>query len=412
MTVVDINEYLVGRRKHILVIDDSVSTRRLLSKFLQQYGFTVFEAANGVEGLEALRAHEIATVICDWEMPVMDGLEFCREARRHFDTDEYYILMLTANTDRGAIRELFDAGGDDYLTKPVDTIALSARLKGGLRTIAWRDDLKWMHAELEDRTRKLNEAYAKIEEDLIVAESVQRRCLPAGYPSVNGVAFAGAYQPAFHTAGDIFNYVRLSDTEVGVYSVDVSGHGVASSLLAVTLAEILCTNGVAQPILLDDDNAAARAPDAVVAELNHRFLHGETDHYFTLTYGVIDTAKRELRFCQAGHPPLLKTERGGGSEIIGVGGLPVGMFDFAEYETISMPLAKGDRVFLFSDGIPEAENGEGEQFGENRMSQTLSSSVAAPISETIASLIDAARAWQGEPDFNDDVSVLGFELPA
>lgn len=412
MGVVDINQYLVGRRKNILIVDDSASARRLLSKFLQKYGFTVYEAEDGAQGMDVLNAHEIATIICDWEMPVMNGLQFCRAVRKNFDADEHYILMLTGNTERNAIRELFDAGGDDYLTKPVDTIALSARLLGGLRTVSWRDDLKWTHAELADRTRQLDEAYAKIREDLVVAESVQRRHLPSDYSAINDVVFAGAYRPAFHTAGDIFNYVRLSETEIGVYSVDVSGHGVASSLLAVTLAEVLCTNGVAQPILLDqsETGAKARMPDAVVADLNARFLHGETDHYFTLTYGVIDAAKRELRFCQAGHPPLLVMDSGGGSEVAGFGGLPVGMFDFAEYETVHLSLKKGDRVFLFSDGIPETENSDGEQFGEIGMIRELSSSNKVPIADAISSLIDSACVWQGGCDFSDDVSVLGFEF--
>lgn len=413
MSVVDISDYLDGRRKNVLIVDDSKALRRTLAKFLQNAGLFVFEAENGAEGIEILKQNEISTVICDWEMPVMNGIEFCRETRNIFGSDEHFILMLTANTQKSAIKELFDAGGNDYLTKPVDLIALSARLLGGLRIATWRDDLKWLNAELAGRKKELDEAYARIKEDLIIAASVQRRHVPKEYRPIDGVEFAGAFEPAFYTGGDIFNYVKLNDNEIGIFSVDVSGHGVASSLLAVTVAEAFCTNGIPQDMLFDTNHPdrPTRPPHHVVSDLNRRFLDNDTDHYFTLTYGVVDKENNEFRFCQAGHPPLLLMHADGHGDTVGTGGLPVGMFDFSDYETSTHHLRQGDRVYLFSDGIPEAENNEGEQFGENGMMADLAISNSMPLPDTISLLVNAARSWQDKISFNDDISIIGFEIP-
>ena len=256
----------------------------------------------------------------------------------------------------------------------------------------------------------INEAFAKVQDDLIVAESVQRRYLPSLSSTINGICFAGAFEPAFHTAGDIFNYIRLNDDEIAAFSVDVSGHGVASSLMAVTIADALCVKGEPQPILLDPkySDPVARDPAAVVEELNSRFINGETDHYFTFAYCVINMAENRLRFCQAGHPPLLIVREEGDGEELGAGGMPVGMFDGVSYETYEAELRSNDRVYLFSDGIPETENEKGDQFTEDNMLATLASSSGTSLEDSIEFVVSSARAWQPSEKFADDVSILSL----
>ncbi len=412
MSVISLERFLVGRRKNILVVDDAMSIRLTLSHFLKKLGFQVFQASNGVEALELLQEHDIPVIISDWEMPEMNGIEFCLETRKRYDENEHYIIILTANTQKSAIKSIFDAGGNDYLTKPIDMVALSARLLGGLRITTWRDDLKWSKAQLEYHKQQLDEAYARIKDDLIIAASVQRRHVPQNYPQIGTITFAGAFLPAFYTAGDIFNYVQLNDTEIAVFSVDVSGHGIASSLLAVSVSETLCANGNAQPILFEenDDKSTARSPEAVVYELNKRFVQGETDHYLTINYGVINLEASIFRLCQAGHPPLLLIREDGSGHEIGRGGMPVGLFEFAEYDSVDFKLQRGDRVYLFSDGIPESENSDGDQFGEGRMIENLTGSRSVNMVESISSVIGSARSWQGADAFNDDVSIIGFEF--
>ena len=379
---------------------------------LTSYGFTVFEAAHGGEGLDILAQEDIATIICDWEMPEVNGIEFCRRLRERYGFEHHYIIMLTANDGREAIHDLFNAGGDDYLTKPVDRIALTARLKGGLRITTSRDDLQWLNEELKTRKRALDEAYAKIREDLVVAEMVQKRYLPSLDNRQETIDFAGHFEPAFHTSGDIFNFCRISDEEYCVFSVDVSGHGVASALLAVTICEALTVQGKPQRTIYAKKSGGrvGRDPAAVVAELNARFLSGETDHYFTIIYALINVATRRMRFCQAGHPSPMRITSAGEATMFGDGGPPVGMFDDAKYETKEAPIEIGDRIYLYSDGISEAENEGEEQFGEERMMTILADGAKAPLAQSISTLMAEARSWRGPRPFNDDVSILGVEI--
>lgn len=404
--------YLSGRRKRLLIVDDSRTIRTQLRALLRPQGFEIFEAEDGERALHLLDQQDIPTIISDWEMPVLDGLGFCRALREKYGFERHYIIMLTANDSRDAIKALFDAGGDDYLAKPIDRIALFARLKGGLRITTSRDDLHWVNAELVARERALKDAYAKLQEDLVVAEMVQRRYLPDPYTALPGIAFASHYEPAFHTSGDIFNYVRISPSEFCFFSVDVSGHGVASALLAVTVAETLCVQGKPQAITITKtaDGIEARDPHDVVRELNTRFLDGETDHYFTITYAVINIDRRTLRFCQAGHPSLILSHADGTHALLGDGGPPVGMLNDIAFETNEIRLAKGDRVFLYSDGLSEAENPDQEQFGETRMLNLIAGSASEPLPDAIAGVVHAARAWQARKDFKDDISIVGIEL--
>ena len=412
MTSSTIEQYLVGRRKNILIIDDSRSLRLHLKTLLKKLGFNVFEAADGIEALQILYTEELSTIICDWEMPGMDGIELCQEVRKRFENDRFYILMLTANTKQNAIETIFEAGADDYLTKPLNAQNLSARLMGGLRSVAWNDDLKWFNQKITETERKVSEAFAKIRDDLIVAEEVQRRYLPNEYTSIENINFGGVFEPAFHTAGDIFNYLRLSENEIGAFSVDVSGHGIASSLLAVTVAEAFCFKSEPQPILLEENDVerVARDPGKVVSDLNNHFVGGATDHYFTVTYCVYNRETRELKYCQAGHPPAIIVKESGKGEIVGNGGMPVGMFPDLEYKSESISLDQGDRVFLFSDGIPETENYHSEQFGEENMLASLIDSRSNSFDVALKKLVDAACEWQRGDKFLDDVSILGFEV--
>ena len=414
MSAQTIESLLEGRRKNILIVDDSAGIRALLTKLFKDMGFNVYVAADGLEALEHLYQETIPLIVCDWEMPGMDGVELCQEVRRRFVDERLYFIVLTANTGSDAIKILFEAGADDYLTKPVNITELKARILGGLRQIAWSDDLKWFNHELEEKNRKLDLAYAKIREDLVAAEALQKQYIPESYHHVDNVSFGGVFLPAFHTAGDIFNYCRLPNDEVAVFSVDVSGHGVASSLLAVTVAETLSFQEERKSILLEeiDGEMVVREPHLVVEELNRRFSNSSTDHYFTITYGIFNRHHCTLRYCQAGHPPFLVISEAGKARIEGEGGMPVGMFDLATYATAECALAPGDRVFFFSDGIPESEDVSGEQFGEEKMGEVLGAQRNAPLQTAIEELVEGVRKWQSNPQFNDDVSVVGFEVPA
>ncbi len=406
---------LIGRRKNLLIVDDSQSFRFVLKKLLSRLGFTVFEAGDGQAALDILASEDIPVVICDWEMPGMDGIEFCRTVRRAYPDDYKYILMLTSHDESTAIEVLFDAGADDYITKPPAMTALRARLLGALRIVSRYDDLRWFNRELQEKKDAIDKSFASIRDDLLVAETIQRQYLPNDFDPIGAVRFAGEFLPAFHTSGDIFNYVPINETQICLFSADVSGHGVASALLAITIGQTLCFDGDASDATFVVDRAGkrrARDPAEVVDWLNQRFANGQTDHYFTITYCVLDLETSALRYCQAGHCPIIRVNAAGEASLIGAGGLPVGMLPTARYETCTIDLEPGDRIYLYSDGISEAENETDDMYGPESMMASLSQSRTASLEGSIERLLQAVQSWQAAQSFLDDVSIISFEYQA
>lgn len=158
--------------QHVLIVEDSPVYRRLLSRMLTQWGYVVSEAENGVAALEILQNQPVSLVISDWEMPEMDGLTLCREIRSRQFGHYVYVILLTAREDPGDLTLGFDAGADDFLSKPVEQGELRARLHAGARVLS-------LEATLAARNARLSEALRQIEQDLEVAARIQQSVLPA-----------------------------------------------------------------------------------------------------------------------------------------------------------------------------------------------------------------------------------------
>ena len=214
----------------------------------------------------------------------------------------------------------------------------------------------------------LGRAYERIHQDLQVAAQVQRALLPATLPEIPGIRFAWEYRPCTELAGDGLNVFWLDESHVGLYLLDVSGHGVAAALLSVTLARLLSPL-LNQSTLLhvpqsDQKHYRLMPPAEVAHQLNRWFLANPAgEQYFTMVYGVFDVATRCLRFVSAGHPGLLHAPADGEPAILRVPGSPIGCIEDAEYEETALTLNPGDRLFLYSDGVIESFNPAGEAFG-------------------------------------------------
>jgi sigma-B regulation protein RsbU (phosphoserine phosphatase) len=229
------------------------------------------------------------------------------------------------------------------------------------------------------------------------------------------VRFGWKYTPCAELAGDFLNFFPLDEQHVGLYVVDVSGHGAASSLLAVAIGRFLTPHASASSLLVRRNPGTSALcitpPGAVAAELNRLFpMEGQGGLYFTLLYGVLNTATLELRTVSAGHPPLVYHPRGGEPELLPAEGFPVGVMDDVDFEEKVLPLRPGDRVYFYSDGVPEAMNEQLEQFENERMLSELGRSSGRPVAEGVEELFEAVRRWCVPNGPKDDVSILGCEI--
>jgi phosphoserine phosphatase RsbU/P len=396
-----------------LIIDDAADTRLYVRTLLETWGYSTLEATDGLEGLETMRTTDVELVICDWMMPNLSGLEFCRAVRsaglRHY----VYLIMLTARSDRSDLLEGLNAGADDFLSKPFDAQIMRARLRVAERILTLQGQLADQNRSLLESRQRLQQAYDQIKRELASAARIQRQMLPPADRLVSPFRIESLFLPAAQVSGDSFNFFPLNRNQIGFFLLDVSGHGVQAALFSARL------NGALVPTAASDlhqDGTSISAdifsgPGPFLSELNDRWLEpeAELENYATIAYGTLDRHSGEGEIVLAGHPPPLILRKSGAIDSLKPGGLPFGMFQGADYESQAFALGPGDRLILYSDGVTECCNQAGEQFGIERMQAALAASAGDHRARMTRELEAQLQQWSGSLDFEDDVSLLVLE---
>jgi len=261
---------------------------------------------------------------------------------------------------------------------------------------------------------ELEAANRRMKMDLEMAARIQQAFLPPADMILEGMRIAWTFQPCEELAGDTLNVVPLDGGHVGLYVLDVSGHGVGAALLSVTLNRWLsplppqsCLFGRRR----DDQRSYEIASPAHVAEqLNRQFpMDPRTMQYFSLLYGVLELSTGEFRYVCAGHPPPIIAPRNADPFLGQPGGLPIGLFPASKYEEDLVKLSPGDRVYLYTDGMTETADEDGQELGVTNILAEISERRALPLDRSLAALLDRARLWHKHPMFSDDISILCFE---
>lgn len=272
---------------------------------------------------------------------------------------------------------------------------------------------KLAEQQLLEATRATEEANAHMRRDLELAARVQHALLPTSLPKIPGASFAWLYRPCAALAGDSLNIFQLDDRHVGMYVLDVSGHGVPAALLSVALSRALNPvsdqNTILKRIVDDDVPPCIVSPREVARQLNALFpMDPVTEQYFTFAYGILNTRYRQFRFVTCGHPGPIHIPANGEPRVCQQPGFPIGWVDDADYEETILDLEIGDRIFFYSDGIPEAANYADKQFGIDRLQSLLDQHRREPVAATVDRLLDAILAWNDKPA--DDLSVLAMSI--
>jgi sigma-B regulation protein RsbU (phosphoserine phosphatase) len=258
----------------------------------------------------------------------------------------------------------------------------------------------------EDGLRRAKEA---LEQDLRLAARVQQALLPPASLDVGGLRISHAFNPCDDLAGDAVGVVPLPDGRMGLYLLDVSGHGVGAALLSFTLSHLLSPAVEGALITGRTASGPTVVPPAVVAErLNRQFPMDRTRQYFTLIYGVIDPAAGRLRYVMAGHPAPVLLPRDAPPSLVPGAGLPIGMLDDASFEDQALTLEPGDRLYFYTDGAIEALDAREEEFGVARLIEEFGRWRGLPLRDGLDRAAAAVRAWCGGR-LRDDVSLLAVE---
>lgn len=262
---------------------------------------------------------------------------------------------------------------------------------------------------------ELQKANAEMTRALESAAAVQMALLPHGFHGGKGVRIAWRLDACATLAGDILNAFWLDEKHLGCYILDVMGHGITAALLSVTLSHFLSPRSRGAFLLGQEvgreGSAEILSPALVGERLNRRFpLDLESSQFFTILYGILNVETRVLRYFSAGHPPMVHLPRNGDPIVLSVAGFPVGMVDKPEYEDRELQLQSGDRLFIYSDGVTEVRNSQGEQFGIDRLCDVIRSAVAMPLEEGLDAVLNRVRCWSAGEALQDDVSLLALEV--
>jgi len=402
-----------GVIRHVLVVDDSRLQRKLLTLALKHWGFDVAEAASGEEALEKAAAQRPDLVLSDWMMPGMSGLDLCRHFRQNDGDDYTYFILLTSKSEKEEVALGLDTGADDFLIKPVDNNELRARITAGDRLIEMQRSMAESNRVLSETLGELQQLYDNIDSDLKEAKKLQQSLVRERFRALSVGDLSLMLRSSGHVGGDLVGFFEAGADHIGLYALDVSGHGISSALMTARLAGYLSSAAPDQNVALrkaSNGLFVPRSPEEVVADLNDFVLDEmETEHYFTMLLAYVELKTGNMVLSQAGHPHPAIQRANGTIEQIGTGGFPVGLLTGIQFDRFELCLDPGDRILILSDGVTECPRPEGDMLGEEGLAALMQElgNVRGPA--FLDAMIRRLIEFNGSADFPDDVSAILFE---
>ncbi len=308
---------------------------------------------------------------------------------------------------RGQMHDLIQhsASCDGVLLQPDSVTELRAR-------IAPLAGHRQRRLQLARAQRLLRERNREQEEELRSAAQIQRSLIPTSLPDIGNYRFAWCFEPYEKIGGDLFNVMQLDENTVMAYLFDVSGHGVSAAMVSVSVYQSLSlqTGRIVKRVFIAPPYYKLLSPAEVLEELEREYPFERFEKFFTISYLLMDVTTGRVRYSGAGHPPPVLVRRGGGVELLRTGGGLIGLGVGGPFAEGEVAMQGGDRLYLYSDGVIEWPNQEGELFGEERFFQRLDDLRGAALDEACRQVYASVREFAGGGVQQDDLTLLGIEF--
>jgi len=379
----------------ILVVDDEPDLEILITqkfrKRIRERDLDFVFAGNGQEALAKLESNGgMDVVLTDINMPVMDGLTLLSNLRQRHPM--LRSVIVSAYGDMSNIRMALNRGAFDFVTKPIDFRDLEITLDKTIREAVAQKEAA------ADRERLL-----AIQKELDVAREIQESIVPREfppYPEREELSIHASMLPAKEVGGDFFDFFVIDRDRIGFAIGDVSGKGVPAALFMAVSRTLLRATA-----------SRGSAPDECMRQVN-QILHQESisSMFVTCFYGVLNTRTGEIHYSNGGHnlPYILRTD-GRVEAMEPFGGLILGAFKHSAYETGEITLQPGDCIFLYTDGITEAMNPDGEQFSNERLVESLQRVNGSPVEDIVGKVIDNVKEFTAGATQSDDMTILAVK---
>lgn len=378
---------------HILVVDDNEMNRDLLSRRLLRQGHTVGMACDGQEAWDTLQTEVFDLCLLDIMMPVMNGHELLQRIKADAALRDLPVILISALDDADTIASGIEMGADDHLPKPFNPAILRARVGASLA---------------KKRLRDREQIYARsLEREMDIAHNIQASFLPASLPQVDGWELAAYFQPARRVGGDFYDAFTLHEGKrIAIVLADVCDKGVGAALFMALFRSLIRAQAERTFTLQAD---ADEQVCGLLSSVNNYIArtHGDTNMFATVFMGLLDPTTGTLTYVNGGHeaPALCGAE--GLRARLDPTGPAVGMMADMAYAARSATVAQGETLLVFTDGVTDARNPEGESFSEERILALLAQAPtsAHAVLQTIEHAV-ATHARDAAPF--DDTTMLAL----
>lgn len=429
----------------VLVVEDSATQALLLKDSLEQQGLKVVVAVNGEEAVLNMQQQSPTFVISDIEMPKMNGYEFCRKVKSDPRFNHIPVILLTNLFDPMDVIKGIECGADSFLIKPYNIKLLMATIKdvminsklsknssqadfefsfkGNLHR-AQVDRIQLMdlllstyssaiqkNMELEEANQKLNllqheimktnqqltQKQKYLDDDLRAAATIQTSLLPSNLLQLSNLDVAWHLFPCDQIGGDVFNTIAVDSDRVGFYMLDVSGHGVPSAMVTVSVSQYM------------QQNAINHSPQELLKALDREYPLERFDKFFTIFYMTINQQNGLFTYCNGGHPPPLLLHPDKAFELLENHGLVIGCNEGFPYKEEHKTLQNGDKIILYTDGVTEFESASGEFYGTARLCALVESLKHEHVDLILKAILQSLKEFSEGAHAADDISLMGIE---
>ena len=370
----------------ILVVDDEADVETLIGqKFRRKVIRGEWELTfgrNGEEALEILKNNpEIDIVLSDINMPKMDGLTLLEKVReKKFDLRT---IMVSAYSDIENIRSAMNNGAFDFITKPINFQDMEITIQRGFQNLN----------EMREAFRSRDDLLV-LKKELNMANKIQQSILPKEFDVHVACELQAMMTPAKEVGGDFYDFFKLDSNHITFVVGDVSGKGVPAALFAM----------VAQTLLRGTASALRGSTAELITEVNEKISkNNENCMFVTLFYGILNTKTGKLCYTNVGHPPPFLVHANGQTNALDpTEGCPLGILETEKFKEKFVTLDPGDTLFIYTDGITEAINPKGEEFGTSRLLEELGPLAKKDLSSLNSYIHKSVDDFtHGTPQFDD-----------
>jgi sigma-B regulation protein RsbU (phosphoserine phosphatase) len=373
-----------GQAEQILLVDDNPTNLQVLFQTLEGRGYKLLIAKNGEMALTIANKAKPDLVLLDIMMPGIDGYEVCRRLKTDAATSEIPVIFLSALDETKDKVKGLDIGAVDYIAKPFQADEVIARVN--------------THLTIHRLKREVQEQKNALERELEVVAEIQMDLLPEQLPVIEGMKLATYYKTSLYAGGDYYDIFQLPDNQWGLLMADAEGHSAPAAVsMAMTCALLRAYPG------------PANDPGRVLDYVNNGLCNVLDGTFVTALYVVVDPTARTITMARAGHmPPLLyRPSDGKAVEMECKGTYMLGVEPYANVPVTEASLQSGDRLLLYTDGLTERFNPEGEMYGDDRLLRLMAEVSGGEDPQGILEAIMAdVDRFAGDLPADDDQALL------